>query len=118
MDPGPAQRVDGELQRRAGQRREVDDVGEVVDVGGDVVVPVRRAGAQGEVVVEALHFGQAVGDELVGAVLDPPGRGCVGGASVGRVVLEAAVFGWIVRRRYDDAVTLRLAFVGGVVGQN
>ena len=41
---------------------------------------------------------------FVGAVLDPFGGGGVGGASGGWVVLEAAVFGWVVGWGDDDAV--------------
>ena len=61
---------------------------------------------------------RSVGDEFVGAVLDPLGGGGVGGAAVGWVVLEAAVLGWVVGGRDDDAVGLRLAVVGGVVGED
>ena len=42
--------------------------------------------------------------QFVGPILDPTGDVGVGRAAVGRVVLEAAVFGRIVRRRDDDAV--------------
>ena len=42
--------------------------------------------------------------QFVGPVLDPVRHVGVGGAAVGRVVLEAAVLGRIVRRRDDDAV--------------
>ncbi len=44
------------------------------------------------------------GDEVVGAVLDPLGGGGVGGAAVGWVVFEAAVFGRVVGGGDDDAV--------------
>ena len=37
---------------------EVDDVGEVVDVGGDVVVAVGGVGAEGDGVGEAPDFGE------------------------------------------------------------
>src|SRR5260370_42029400 len=47
---------------------------------------------------------QAGGNEIVGAVLDPVGGGGVGWAAVGRVVLEAAVLGWVVGGGDDDAV--------------
>ena len=71
-----------------------------------------------ERVVQALDLGEPVGDELIGAVLDPLGGGGVGRAAVGRVVLEAAILRRIVRGRNDDAVALRLAFVRGVVGED
>ena len=53
---------------------------------------------------DALHAGAAPAEQLVGAVLHPAGYVGVGGAAIGRVVLEAAVLRRIVRRRDDDAV--------------
>ena len=47
---------------------------------------------------------RSVGDEFVGSVLDPLGGGGVGGAAVGWVVFEAAVFGRVVGGGDDDAV--------------
>ncbi len=113
-DAGAAQWIDGQLEGGAGERREVDDVAEVVDVGGDVVVAVSGVGGEGFGEGEALDALQLVGDELVGAVLDPLGGGRVGGAAVGWVVLEAAVVGWVVRGRDDDAVGLRLAVLAAL----
>ena len=43
-------------------------------------------------------------NNLIGAPLDPRGDFGVGGTAVRRVVLEAAVFGRVVRRRHHDAV--------------
>ncbi len=104
MDAGSAERIDGELEGGASKSVEVDDVGEVVDIGGDVVVAVGVVGGERSGVGDALDAVEAGGDEFVGAVLDPLGGGGVGWAAVGRVVLEAAVFGWVVRGRDDDAV--------------
>ena len=47
VDAGAAERVDGELEGGVGEDVEVDDVGEVVDVGGDVVVAVGGGGGEG-----------------------------------------------------------------------
>ena len=47
---------------------------------------------------------RGVGEQLVGARLDAVRDVAVGGAAVGRVVLEAAVAGRVVRRGDDDAV--------------
>src|SRR5581483_1948560 len=58
----------------------------------------------GGVVRHAAHVAVAGLQQLVGPVLDPPGHVGVGGAAVGRVVLEAAVLGRVVRRRDHDAV--------------
>ena len=83
----------------------VDDVCQVGDVGRDVVVtrawsrpraPLERACACTPV--------EAVAQDLVGAVLDRLGGAGVGRAAVGRVVLEAAVVGRVVRRGDDHAV--------------
>ena len=104
VDACSAERVDGQLEGGSGEGGEVDDVGEVVDVGGDVVVAVGGGGGEGLGVGDALDAGEAGGDDLVGAVLDPLGGGGVGGAAVGWVVFEAAVFGWIVGGGDDDAV--------------
>ena len=58
------------------------------------------AAANGMRLTPALPLAQ----QLVGPVLDPLRDVGVGRAAVGRVVLEAAVLGRIVRRRDDDAV--------------
>ena len=52
----------------------------------------------------ALHAVVSAAQQFVGPVLDPVRHVGVGGTAVGRVVLEAAVLGRIVRRRDDDAV--------------
>ena len=64
---------------------------------------------------DALDPFEAGGDEFIGAILDPLGGRGVGRAAVGRVVLEAAVLGWVVRGRDDDAVgavELQVAIAG------
>ena len=98
MDAGSAEGVDGELEGGVGEDVEVDDVGEVGDVGGDVVVPVGGGGGEGPGVAEAFDALELIGDELVGASFNPLCGGGVGGAAVGWVVLEAAVLGWVVAR--------------------
>ena len=65
---------------------------------------VGGGGAKGSAVGDALNVFESGGDDVVGSVLDPPGGGGVGGAAVGWVVFEAAVFGWVVGWRDDDAV--------------
>src|SRR5690242_1640113 len=56
------------------------------------------------VVRESSNATQAAQQQLVGPVLDPSRDGGVSGSSGRRVVFEATVLGWIVRRRDDDAV--------------
>src|SRR5258707_15083004 len=53
---------------------------------------------------DALHACVVSSQELVGSVLHPTRYICVGGAAIRRVVLKAAILGWIVRRRDHDAV--------------
>src|SRR5262245_22808920 len=52
----------------------------------------------------ALHSGIPRLQQLIGAILDPLRQVCISRASVGRVVLEAAILGWVMRRRDDDAI--------------
>src|SRR5262245_34462018 len=40
----------------------------------------------------------------VGSILDPARHSCIGGPAARRIVLEAAIFGRIVRRRNDDPI--------------
>ena len=112
MDAGSAEWIDGEGEGGVAEGVEVDDVGEVVDVGGDVVVAVGGGGCEGFGVGEAFDALELVGDEVVGAVFDPLGGGGVGWAAVGWVVLEAAVLGWVVGGGDDDAVGGVLAPAG------
>src|SRR5271166_4971219 len=57
--------------------------------------------------------------QFVRPVLDPAGHVGIGGAAVGRVVLEASILGRIVRRRDDDAVgEMILVFATAVVNEN
>ena len=53
---------------------------------------------------DALHADEALGEKPIGTVLDPPGDLGVGGTARGRIVLEAAGIGRVVRGRDDDAV--------------
>ena len=78
---------------------------------------VGLVGGEGSGVGDAFDGGEAGGDDVVGAVLDPLGGGGVGWAAVGWVVFEAAVFGWVVGRGDDDAVaTVELEV--GVAGED
>ncbi len=65
---------------------------------------VRRRGGARAREVHPEHAAQIVRDERVRLLLDPRGRGAVGGTAVRRVVLEPARARRIVRRRHDDAV--------------
>jgi hypothetical protein len=108
-DRGAAERVDAEPQAGAGDRVEVQDGRQVADVGVDVVVAVHARTADGALVGHPRHAVQAGREQAVGLVLHPAGDVGVGRAAVGRVVLEAAVVGWVVRGGHHDAVGQVLA---------
>ena len=101
-DAGPTQRVGADPHAGLADAWQVDDVREVVDVRPEEVVRLRvRAGPA---VRHTAHALEAGGDELVRAAGDDLGGVRVGRPAVGRVVLEPAVRGRVVRRRDDDAV--------------
>ncbi len=56
-------------------------------------------------------------EQRVGAVLNPTGDLGLGGTTVGRVVLEAAVAGRVVGRRDDDPVG-EIRSAGAIVGED
>ena len=82
----------------------IDDVPQVVDVGQDEVLLVRGGRLDGRRERHALDVGIGPAQQLIGAVLHPRRHVRIGGAAVGRVVLEAAVLRRIVRRRDHDAI--------------
>ena len=82
----------------------VEHVAEVADVGQDEILLVRGGGLHRRRERHARHAGVPVAQQRVGAILDPAGDIGVGRPAVRRVVLEAAVLGWIVRRGNDDAI--------------
>ncbi len=82
----------------------VDDLVEIADVLADVVVGLGGGGFEGLGEGDTADAGELCGEEFVGAVLDGFGDVGVGGAAVGRVVLEAAILWRVVRGGDDDAV--------------
>ncbi len=112
------QRIDAQPDPRAGDLVEVDDRRQLPDIGGAVVVPVSPVDRVVErQALDSLHAGA---QQLVRRVLDLARDVGVGRAAVGRVVLEPAVLGRVVRRRDYDAVGARATagVVGHVVGQD
>ena len=91
-----AQRVDSELQAGGADGVHVDDAAEVPDVWQDEVLRAGRRGLHGCCQGHTLDPGIAGPQKLVGAVLDPAGDVSVGRAAVRGIVLEAAVFRWVV----------------------
>ena len=64
--------------------------------GSDEIFLVRRRCSERALERNPLHAVEPGAQQLVGTALDPAGDVGVGGAAVGRVVLEAAVFRRIV----------------------
>ena len=83
---------------------QVDHGRELPDVLAQEVEGGRRGGAPGRLVADPAHLAQPAGQQLVGAILDDRGDLRAGWAAVGRVVLEPAVLGRIVRRGDHDPV--------------
>src|SRR5690606_36918421 len=81
-----------------------EHVGQRVDVGAEEVVAAGGLGGQRPRVGDAADLLEPVGDQRVGAVLDPGGGLGVGRAAVRRVVLETAVTGRVVRGGHHHAV--------------
>src|SRR6266496_1740670 len=66
---------------------------------------------------DATNIFHAAGDQLICLILNPFGGSGIGRAATRRVVLEAAVFWWIVRRCHHDTVR-QSAGSSGVVGED
>jgi hypothetical protein len=98
-------RIDADLQAGRADRLEIDDVGKVLHVRHDEVLRVSRGRLEGSVEANTLNTSVAGTQEIVSAVLNPVGDVGIGRSSIRRVVLEAAVAGWVVRRGNDDAVS-------------
>ena len=79
-------------------------VRQIADIGVQKIMAMGRRGAQRRFHRHPPDLLQAGLQVLVRALLDPAGHLALGGSAVGRVVLEAAVGGRIVRGRNDDAV--------------
>ncbi len=82
-------------------RLHIDDIAEVVDVRGDVVVRHRCRGDKRSLIGEAFDSLQVLVQIAVGLVGDRRGDISVGRAAVGRVVFDTTVI-WRVVGRGDD----------------
>src|SRR5690606_11737716 len=72
---------------------------------------------QGVLPANALDASVACLEQFIGPVLNPAGDVGVGRAAVGRVVLEAAISGWIMGRSDDNAIGQPRG-LASVVGQD
>ena len=118
VDAGPAERVHAQAQPRALDRLHIDDISQIADVRVEIVVPVRRGGAQRLLVWDAFHTFEAALHQLIRPGFDPAGDAAIGRSPSGGVVLEAAVVRRIVRRRDDNAVGQPPARAPAVVAQD
>ena len=99
-----AQGIDADLDACAADRLHVEHIGEIGDIGRDVVVAM-HAGSFARALVRNALDAIEIGLEIaVGGALDRAGDVGIGRAAIRRVIFEAAIFRWIVRGRDHDAV--------------
>ena len=103
-----AEGIDPDLQARRANGFHVNRAGQIPDIGGHEVGLVGRRGLAGYGVRGSFHLLVGAAQERVGPILNPPGHVGIGRTAVRRVVLEAAVLRWIMRRGDDDPVCLVL----------
>ena len=115
-DAGATQGVNTDLQPGGPDCLHVDDSCQCLHVGRHIVEVANKLALQRRLVVQFDHIAQSVSQNVVGALLDTRGYIHIRRSAVGRVVLEAAVLGRIVRGADYDAV--RLLAVLPVVGQH
>src|ERR1035437_3719372 len=104
MDARAAQRIDPDLHSGRADRLHVDDVRKVGDIRADVVVAVDAGGFARGVVWNSSHATEVLLEKRICGALDPRCYVSIGRSAIRRVVLEAAVLGWIMRRGDDDSV--------------
>ena len=93
-----AERIDADFDTEAADRFHVDDVGEVGDIGPDIVMAMHASRFARAVVGDALDALEAVFEKAVRGALDRPGDIGIRRTAVGRIVFETAILGRIVRR--------------------
>ena len=104
MDAGAAQRIDPDLHPGRADRLHVDDVSKVGDIRAGIVVAVDVGRFACAVVGNSSQPSEILLEKCVCRALDPCCYVGIGRSTVGRVVLEAAVLGGIMRRGDDDPV--------------
>ena len=85
-------------------RVHVEHVVEIADVRIEVVMPMRGRDAPGLFERHSFDAFELAFQQRIGAGFDPAGDVLIRRPAIGRVVLEAAAVGRIVRRRDDNAV--------------
>ena len=99
-----AERVDADTDIRRADDVQVDNVGQVLDIRADEVMAMDMRGFQGAAERDAFDSVEARRQQRVGNPLDVARHVDVGRPAVGRIIFEAAILRWIVRRRDDDSV--------------
>ena len=117
VHPGAAERIHPQADLRAANGIHVDHIGEIGNVGVEVVVPVRRGSVQSLLERNPLHTSQAILEKLVGLRLDPAGDAGFRRPAVRGIVFEAAVMRRIVRR-CDHNTVGESCLAPAVVGEN
>ncbi len=104
------QRIDTELEARAADRLHIDDVAEILDIRQDKIFLVRGRRLDRRRERRSTHSRVSAAQQLVGSILDPLRYVRVGRSAIGRVVLDAAILGRVVRWGNNDAIgQIRLA---------
>src|SRR5438552_2493673 len=114
MHGGATERVDGELQASAADSLHINDVAQIPYVGQDKIFVMRRLRAKSGLEPYPPYGTIPVPQKFIRAVLHPFGHMRFGRATMCGVVFETAVFGWVVRRRDDNAVR-EMPIAGAVV---
>src|SRR5882762_11362404 len=96
---GASKRVDPKPEARALNSIHIHNVSQVTDVRDDEVFLMGAASLDGCGEGHSFHDCVVSPQELVGSVLYPARYVCIGGTAVCGVVLEAAILGWVMRRR-------------------
>ena len=112
-----AQRIDAHLQSCRTNGIHIDDILQIVDIRHHEILLTGGRRFHRLLIRHALHAGVVGSQQIVGAVFDPASHIGVGRTAVGRVVLEAAVLGRIVRRRNHDSIRQAI-FAAAVVNQD
>jgi hypothetical protein len=111
VNTGAPQRIDAELESRRSDRLHVDHLFQIGDIRFDVVDLVHVFGLQRPFKRHPLDSLAAFSKNFVGPFGNAAGHPSSGRSAVGRIVLEPAVFGWIVGGRDDHTVGKALLFV-------
>src|SRR5262244_390822 len=104
MHRGAAKGINSEFESGRADGVHVDDITQIVYIRQDEIVHARGCRRHGRSEWHAPDPRVATAQQFVGTLLDPSRHIGVGRAAVDRVVLEATVLGWVVRRRDHYAV--------------